>query len=555
MKNIRSKVIAMVLIVSVALCSAACGLGPSVESEGDETKTILRIGNYYSGLRDEYLTAVERSFEEKYAETSFEEGKTGVDIVIDNSGSYSAQTVIDNYDKNDVWISYQIDYYEIASRGLGLDITDVVTGDLGDVSTGESGVTIESKMDSDLKDTFKAIGNGKYYGLPLYEQYYGIVFDVDLFEREGFYFAKGYDRNGDLADMFVTSATDERSVGPDGREGTYDDGLPETYEDFYNLCRYMKTFNVIPMSYPGQFMHYWTRYLFQVWADYEGAEQMTLNFSLNGTAADLVDIANDGTLTPKDDVNVTPANSYELQKQAGKYYALQFAKTLATNNNWFSSSSRATGQSQELNQKEFLYSRQMTSPIAMCLDGCWFNAEANSAYVDMVNAGDVTAGRYTRKIGFMPIPKATADKVGEDLTFVDSSRSICFISSRVSGAKETVAKLFMKYFHTNDSLAVWTEKTETTRPFTYTVDSSKLSHFGNMMMEIHNNSNVVFPYSTERVYLQNSSIFTLDSWAFTSSNGYSHPFTIFRDRTNVTVKDYFNGMYSTTRAQIETLIG
>lgn len=551
-KKIAGLALAALMVASTTACK---GVGPTVVEQGDKTKTILKIGNFYAGLGDEWLTAVEAKFEADYAETSFEADKKGVDIVIDNSNAYQGTNVIDSVDKNDVWFGYMMNYYDLVSQNIAMDITDIVTGDMGDVSQDEQGVTIESKLADNVKDTFKSVGGGKYYGLPIYEGFYGLVYDVDLFEKEGFYFIEGFDRTGALDDMFVTSKTDVKSEGPDGIAGTYDDGLPETYDDFYNLCRYMKKYAVTPMTYPGQFMHYWLRYLFQVWADYEGVEQMSLNYNLTGTATDLVSIDDSGNLVKRDAVEITPANSYELQAQAGKYYALQFAKTLASNGAWFSMSSAGAGQTQEMAQKEFLYSsRNSNAPtIGMVLDGCWFNAEVDEAYTDMVNGGDASASRMNRKIGFMPIPKATADKVGEKLTFVDTSRSICFINAKVTGATAEVAKLFVKYFHTNESLAAYTEKTDVTRPYKYTVDSSKLSHFGRTMMDIHNNANVIYTYSNNEVYLKNSNIFEMDTWSFASSNGHSNPFQVFRDK-NVSIADYFKGMYTTTKSSIEALI-
>lgn len=553
-KRIAGVALAALMLTATTACNGG-GLGPSVVNKGDKTKTIVRVGNYYAGLGDSWLTAVEAKFEAAYAQKSFEEGKTGVDIVIDNSNNYSGQNVIDKIDKNDVWFGYLMNYYDLISQNLAMDITDIVTSDMADVSSAETGQTIESKLATNVKSTFKSVGGGKYYGLPVYEGFYGFVYDVDLFEKEGFYFVEGFDRTGALDDMFVDSSSDVKSEGPDGKAGTYDDGLPETYEDFYNLCRYMKKYGVTPMTYPGQFMHYWLRYLFQVWADYEGVEQMSLNYNLTGKATDLVAIDEQGNLVEKDDLNITASNAYELQAQAGKYYALEFAKTLASNANWFSTSASAAGQSQEMAQKEFLYSsRNSNAPtIAMVLDGCWFNAEVDEAYTDMVNGGDATASKQNRKIGFMPIPKATADKVGENLTFVDTSRSICFINAKTSGATAEVAKLFVKYFHTNESLATYTEKTDVTRPFNYSVEDSKLTHFGRNMMNIHKNANVIYTYSNNETYLKNSQIFDMDTWSFTSTAGNSNPFHVFRDK-NVSVASYFKGMYSTSKASIETLI-
>ena len=214
-----------------------------------------------------------------------------------------------------------------------------------------------------------------------------------------------------------------------------------------------------------------------------------------------------------------------------------------------------TAEYKEMAQKEFLYSsRNSNAPtIGMVLDGCWFNAEVDEAYTDMVNGGDATASKQNRKIGFMPIPKATPDKVGETLTMVDTSRSVCFINAKVSGATADVAKLFLKFFHTNESLATYTEKTDATRPYKYTVDETKITHFGRTMMDIHNNANVIYTYSNNETYLKNSQIFDMDVWSFSSTNGNSNPFHVFRDKS-VSVETYFKGMYTTTKATIEALM-
>ena len=555
MMKTTKKALGLIMAALTLASTTACGVGPQVVNKGDDTKTQVKVGTYYGGLGDEWLKVIAKRFESDYANVSFEEGKLGVEISIDAKNNYSGQNVIDKVDANDVWFGYLMNYYDLISQNIAMDISDIVTGDLGEICEEEKGVTIESKLANNVKDTFKAVGKGKYYGLPVYEGFYGLVYDVDLFEKEGFYFVEDFDRGGNLDDMFVASSTDVKSEGPDGVAGTYDDGLPETYEDFYNLCRYMKKYGVTPMTYPGQFMHYWLRYLFQVWADYEGVEQMSLNYNLDGTATNLVSIDEQGNLIEKDDVQITAKNSYELQSQAGKYYALEFAKTLASNANWFDPSALSGNLSHEMAQAEFLYSsrKSNSSTIAMVLDGCWFNSEADETYTDMVNGGDAAASKQNRKIGFMPIPKATADKVGEKLTFVDTSRSICFINAKATGATAEVAKLFVKYFHTNESLATYTELTDVTRPYSYSVDESKITHFGRTMMDIHNNANVIYTYSGNETYLKNSQIFDMDVWSFTSANGNSNPFHVFRDK-NVSVADYFKGMYTTTKASVEALI-
>ena len=84
--------------------------------------------------------------------------------------------------------------------------------------------------------------NGKYYALPHYSVYQGLMYNIDLFEKKGLYFAKETD-NGN--DGFVVKG-EEKSCGPDGVYGTSDDGLPSSYEEFFKLCDYMVQRGVTP---------------------------------------------------------------------------------------------------------------------------------------------------------------------------------------------------------------------------------------------------------------------------------------------------------------------
>ena len=52
---------------------AGCGITKKpVGDKADDTKTQLYVGNFYGGLRDDWLQAAKTRFEAAYAETSFE---------------------------------------------------------------------------------------------------------------------------------------------------------------------------------------------------------------------------------------------------------------------------------------------------------------------------------------------------------------------------------------------------------------------------------------------------------------------------------------------------
>ena len=88
-------------------------------------------------------------------------------------------------------------------------------------------------------------GQTRYYAYPHYFTSFGITYNVELFDKKGYYFAEGYNPNGSLEDMFIGSEGVEygyeKTAGPDCESGTYDDGLPTTYDEFFLLCDYIAT--------------------------------------------------------------------------------------------------------------------------------------------------------------------------------------------------------------------------------------------------------------------------------------------------------------------------
>ena len=82
-----SKFLALALAGVTMLSFGACGGGGGTTA--DENKTALYIRYYNAGFGNRWLTAAEERFEKMYENVSFEQGKTGVDIIIDPSDSKS----------------------------------------------------------------------------------------------------------------------------------------------------------------------------------------------------------------------------------------------------------------------------------------------------------------------------------------------------------------------------------------------------------------------------------------------------------------------------------
>ena len=72
--------IASAAILAVALIAVPVSGCSRSDRAVDSSKTQLYVGTFDGGFGDEWLNTIARRFEEEYAETSFEEGKTGIQI-------------------------------------------------------------------------------------------------------------------------------------------------------------------------------------------------------------------------------------------------------------------------------------------------------------------------------------------------------------------------------------------------------------------------------------------------------------------------------------------
>ena len=187
MKSISKKLYLM-LVVMLCLVLAACGQDFFEEETGetepvDPNKTTIYIGNYYGGLGDKWLQLLTEQYEATHPNIDFRVENDKTPYLLDN--------IINNISssKCSLFFTEKIYYYDMVSRGLIADITDVVTSSLEEF--GDTG-TIEDKLNSQYHNYLadNDICNGKYYALPTYLSHYQMVYDVDLFEQKKFYISK-----------------------------------------------------------------------------------------------------------------------------------------------------------------------------------------------------------------------------------------------------------------------------------------------------------------------------------------------------------------------------
>lgn len=512
----------------------------------DLTKTQLNVGTFDGGFKTEWLYAAKARFEEYYKDYEFEPGKKGVEVHITPSRSYGTASFVDTIKgaTDEVFFVEQVNYRALVNAEVVLDITDVVTEDMTEY--GEN-VSIEDKMTQEDRDTFgikKDNESTAYYGIPFYEATYGIHYDIDLFEENNFFFAA--EGQGD-SQGFVTGPSAKRGNGPDGVEGTYDDGLPATYDDFFKLCDRIASMSMTPLIWAGGVQHYINAFMMSLWADFEGLEQAMLNYTFDGTATDLVSNIDASGKVTNYSQKIDNSNGYLLMQQEGRYRALDFMERIVDQKNVYynentcfsDTNGHTSAQSSFLRGK---YDNKLPT-IAMLIDGTWWYNEAGRVFKTMENIPG--AGAKERRIGLMPLPKADSTRLGK-FTYYQCYMTEAVIKSSTPQSIIPVAKAFVKFCHTNESLSEFTTITSTTRPYSYTLEEkhkNDISPYGKSLHDLHTAAEVVSPWSNNELFLAGFDEFVDAAFRWQTKiqgDSYNRPSTSLRSGTSA--KNYFNGL-------------
>ena len=148
----------------------------------------------------------------------------------------------------------------------------------------------------------------------------------------------------------------------------------------------------------------------------------------------------------------------------------------------------------------------------------------------------------------MPMPKATESKAAADggkQTLYDPKSSMCFINAKTPEFKRELAKEFIKFIHTDESLVEFTSIVSALKPYKYEVTESQaeqLTPYAQNLLEIRKNTEMVYPYSSSKLFNNKRSDFLGSSnWStMIGTTSYNHPTTTMQ--AGISAKDYFNGL-------------
>ncbi len=505
MKKIISVILAMMMIITAVPMLVAC----EPDLGYDPTKTQIFVANYDGGVGTNWLYDLKPRFEAATAGISYEEGKSGAELVIDPSkgyqGTQSLLAMATSY--QNVYFSEAVYVKDLINSDILYDLSDIVK---------EGDNSIESRMLSDEKNAIKAYGNGKYYALPHYEMYNGIIYDIDLFEDRLFYFSADPQPG---SKGFVIDKNEQRSLGPDKKTGvidgidySLDDGLPSTIDEFFALMDYMAVDNgVIPFLWTEG---YFNMLCEKIMLNMDGAKASRVFFDFNeGLEEGVTPVKNNiitsfsGTTPNIEQITITEENGYLLEQSASKYEALKFAQRLYADSKYYSSSVTSGTNTNEIAHEKYIYSSidPAETPIAMLIEGTYWYQESSDVLARSVR--EYPATPKDRNFGYMPLP------LGEGIDrqpLNNSYYSYCVVNGNIKGneSKERVVADFLKFVYSDEELRKFTMNTGTARQFDYDLSDTEIKSmpkYYQNVWEMRKNGEVVNSCSSNPLFFNNIS--------------------------------------------------
>ena len=488
LKTILATVLAAVTAFGVCACGGGNGDngGGGGNTPEDSTKTYLDVGVFDAGLGTTYFDEMKKDFEAYYADAHFEEGKTGVVVRTRKKSTDFNPTNLKQSMKDLEPVLYFLDhgaYEDFTSEGLLADVTDVMTdkyldedGNLA-ADTGKAATqSPEDIMYEGYSEVFKK--NGHYYAVPFMLSVPGLIYDADLFGESGWYFKK----DGKIGAYAADLAAGNCSAGPDGKEGTSDDGLPATWGDFLTLLERIRV-TCTPFTFAESPSTYQLSRLFNVfWANYEGYDDFMLNYTFKGE---------DSTLG-----EINENNFIKLLDQEGRKAAIKaFYDITANKDNYTAGSVPGGGNDNQIAEDEYIQSHRFGKRVAMFVENSYWEQEARSTF-DKEKPQSVW-GYGKRNFKYMPIPRFVGVDGIKDQTNTErvipasySESYICMSAKNANKNAEVqakVAKLFIKFVQQRSQLAKFTANTGCIRPYNYTATKEELAlctHYAQSILKL-----------------------------------------------------------------------
>ena len=515
MKNIRKKLALLLAGIGCTSGLSACGqiVGPEIPEGRTEIKISLLTGGYGNEWMENLIAEANNAQDEYWFIKIGDNKHTGIDIANRVQGGIVEADIY--FGDGDIDTLIRLGYCE--------DLTEVIESK----ATGET-KTIKERIVSYENFEKRYSREGAIYAMPHMLSMSGIIYDHDLFVDMGWL----------LTDNTTASGL---TKGADGVEGTYDDGLPETYAQFQSLIKEIRKNQMIPFIRGDQLG--WSPYRTTseaVWAQYEGLESYQVSYTYNGTYT---------SPTTGKQTQITPETGYKVYTEnllEGRAKAMQWmTETFLINDleNFYPE----TGLSHTDAQAIFVTSHAMQNRIAMLLDGEWWENEAKRAFEEDEYASGDEYAYGKRDFRFMPIPAMegqVSSSNGKHFFRGGSGGTVCVLKQEDENKKEAIFD-FLRMFASEKNCVNYTRCNGSLMPYAYELDDetkASLSKFSKNMMEIRNDPNTtLFRYETYEV--QTPFVRGPYRWENIKYNNktYGNPMSLYYE-TELTVAEYIQAV-------------
>lgn len=471
MKKLLSFLMVLVLsfgTITMSACVSTAG-GPSINNE----QTQLYVGLFKDGITDAWLQEAIDDFEQAYKDVSFEEGKTGVQVVSDYStGPFKPGTFESNIKSfvNSLYFLDQEDYTSYVAKELLRDMTTVLEQDVYDENGDMVNISLSADAKSLVIDSTKATTSmmdtmyeecktylnkgGKFYASPYLYIINGAIYDAEYFNEAGLYFFADGEIGATQEDIDL-GENGNIGPGPDGVVGTTDDGMPETWDDFIRLCNYM---DATPFVWSGMESYQRKNFFQSVFANYQGYDDFMLLAKLEGSLSD-------GT-------KVDATNALEvlgsLEGRKAGIKALYDIKDMGVKNT--QGMDEWTTYDEYVSQSKFVHSVNETERVAMLLDGGYWEVNMKKEFESM-SKGDASKGYGQRDFRLLPIPNFTDSKQGfsvqkerednAEILFASTPGIVCMPKEykNKNDVQDRLAELFLYFTHSREQMIQFTKYT------------------------------------------------------------------------------------------------
>ena len=523
MKKILLSILLVLALTLVSSCSK------KTIKDGTITEIVVELKDGGTGYT--WLEEAGARFSELKKDYSYASGKTGVKVIVNpvenpslNASETSGTCIYD------IWNLTNLANY--ANTGKIICIDDMMKKK-SDTRLGQA-ISIDDKIDEVNKTKYQV--NGKYYGAPTCEYYPSLSYDVNLFDRYGYYIAS--DESGRPFDSTILDdtiyfinigETNEKSCGPDGEFGTSDDGLPSSLRELIALCEFMKSEGVSPLSFTGQYRYYSNFLPTALMIALQGYERSLGMYNFNSEAV-IVTAESNEPLYPgctyikkpiTETVTLTEESGYLTTWGVEKYYALAFTE-IAYSEGWFGRC--VTTQKSQLDSiQNFIFSdfSSKYEKIGIHIDGSyWYNEGKIHDYFKQYENMSQLTGFEERKLAYMSLPvnidESVVEGEGKGQTITDMAYGMFVINGNLKDNSELLnaSMDFLEFLESDAELSKYSSNTSIKRSLNYeitTSDKNDLAYYGKELFSLLNkeSTHVIYLSANNETFKANADAFAL----------------------------------------------